>query len=89
LNDIVVLIEDFKIFQVILTPLSFKLSFQLAQEKSTFKLSQLHFHWRGSEHRINGHCFSAEMHMVHSNLQNPQKIAVIAFIFAVKIYQIQ
>jgi carbonic anhydrase len=59
------------------------LSIEFGAEKTLYQLSQLHFHWRGSEHRIDGHKFAAEMHMVHKNLHDPQKIAVVAFIFAV------
>ena len=39
-----------------------------------FQLAQFHFHWgsdssRGSEHRVNGHMYASELHLVHANLE--------------------
>jgi len=52
----------------------------------TYYFSQLHFHWganirEGSEHRISGKRYPLEMHMVHYQLKNPKKIAVVAVLF--------
>ena len=64
-----------------LFPKSHKIRF--AAENSTYELLQMHFHWRGSEHRLNGHRFASELHLVHQNLNDPNKFAVIGFFFEV------
>ena len=45
----------------------------------------MHFHWRGSEHFVDGHRFAAELHLVHQNVNDPGKYAVLGFLFRVKI----
>ena len=45
----------------------------------------MHFHWRGSEHEIDGKKYAAELHLVHVNENDPNKLAVLGFIFAVNI----
>lgn len=52
-----------------------------------FEFLQMHFHWRGSEHQINGRKFAAELHLVHRSLSDPKIHAVIGFLFQVE-YQV-
>jgi len=54
----------------------------MTPEYDTYNLLQMHFHWRGSEHRINGKRYAAELHLVHAN-QDSSKLAVLGFLFAV------
>ncbi|XP_035712483.1 uncharacterized protein LOC118437531 isoform X1 [Folsomia candida] len=54
--------------------------------KKPYYFSQLHFHWGpndqvGSEHRISGKTYPLEMHMVHKQIKDPSKIAVISVLF--------
>ena len=60
-------------------------SFIMTQEYQPYNLLQMHFHWRGSEHRINGKRYAAELHLVHVNQADPTKLAVLGFLFAVTI----
>jgi len=55
----------------------------MTPENQQYKLLQMHFHWRGSEHRINGKRYAAELHLVHQSKKNPSKLAVLGFLFAV------
>ena len=52
-------------------------------DNQTYKFLQMHFHWRGSEHFIDGHRYSAELHLVHQNTQDENKFAVLGFLFEV------
>ena len=62
------------------TPLNNKeFSFVMNPENEEYKLLQLHFHWRGSEHLINGRKFAGELHMVHQSKTDQNKLAVLAF----------
>jgi carbonic anhydrase len=67
--------------KVVLFPKSHKVRFSV--ENSIYELLQMHFHWRGSEHRLNGHRFASELHLVHQNLNDSNKFAVIGFFFEV------
>lgn len=71
-------------FKVVLTPKNQKFTFMMNPENSTYKLLQMHFHWRGSEHYVDGHKFSAELHLVHQNVQDDSKFAVLGFLFSVQ-----
>jgi len=65
---------------------------------NVFEFHSLHWHWgsndaRGSEHRLDGFQFSAELHIVHRNLKypnadvasnQPDGISVVAFLLEVK-----
>jgi carbonic anhydrase len=55
----------------------------MTPENSTYRLLQMHFHWRGSEHYIDGHKFAAELHLVHQSMENSNKFAVLGFLFSV------
>ena len=43
----------------------------------------MHFHWRGSEHFIDGQHFVAELHLVHRSTTDPNQFAVIGYLFKV------
>ena len=43
----------------------------------------MHFHWRGSEHYVEGHRFAAELHLVHQNKNDSNKFAVLGILFRV------
>ena len=47
------------------------------------KLLQMHFHWRGSEHLVNGRKFAGELHMVHQSKTDQNKLAVLGFLIEV------
>ncbi|CAF0855706.1 unnamed protein product [Brachionus calyciflorus] len=49
-------------------------------EGSEYKFLQMHFHWRGSEHYVNGHRYAGELHLVHQSTQDENKFAVIGFL---------
>lgn len=55
-------------------------------ENEKFNLLQLHFHWRGSEHLVNGRKFAAEIHMVHKSAVNEGRFAVLGFFIEVKYF---
>ena len=49
-----------------------------------FQFLQMHFHWHGSEHELNGKHFPAELHMVHISLDSPvKKLAVVGVFLAI------
>ena len=66
-------------------PLNKAFKMQLSPEKETFRLLQMHFHWRGSEHTFNGNKYAAEMHLVHQSTTNPEQLAVIGFFIEVSL----
>jgi len=68
---------------VVLTPQNKEFSFIMTPEDQKYKMLQMHFHWRGSEHFVNGHKFSAELHLVHQNVNDTNKFAVLGFLFKV------
>ena len=72
------------ILKVVLTPMNTQFSFTMKPENDDYKLLQMHFHWRGSEHYVNGHKFVAELHLVHQNMNDKNKFAVLGFLFRVK-----
>ena len=45
----------------------------------------MHFHWRGSEHSVNGQHFAGEIHLVHNNLNKTNSKAVISFFLRVSL----
>lgn len=67
---------------VVLAPVNASFGFVMVPDNSEYKLLQMHFHWRGSEHYIDGHKFAAELHLVHQNVENPNKFAVLGFLFS-------
>ena len=58
-------------------------TFTRQPENDEYMLLQMHFHWRGSEHYVNGHKFVAELHLVHQNMEDKNKFAVLGFFFKV------
>ena len=52
-------------------------------KNEVFNLNQMHFHWHGSEHHVNGQKFAAELHLVHQSINNTNNFAVIAYLFRV------
>jgi len=48
-----------------------------------YEFSQMHFHWRGSEHRIDNRNFAGELHLVHTNLNSTQGYCVLGFLLEV------
>jgi len=50
---------------------------------NNFEFRQMHFHWRGSEHTVNGHHYESELHLVHDNMNESGTYAVISFLFQV------
>jgi carbonic anhydrase len=55
-------------------------------ENVKYKLINIHLHWRGSEHSINGRKFSGELHLVFQSTSDPNKLAVLAFFFEVSFF---
>jgi carbonic anhydrase len=68
-------------FSVLITPLNHAFTYLKMPDNVTFKLLQMHFHWRGSEHFIDGHKFAAELHLVHQSQKDPNQFAVLGFLF--------
>lgn len=48
-----------------------------------FEFLQMHFHWRGSEHLVNGEKFAGELHLVHKSLNRTGMHAVVGFFIQV------
>jgi carbonic anhydrase len=69
---------------VVISPINKEFSFKIQPEDDEYKLLQMHFHWRGSEHFVEGHRFAAELHLVHQNIKDDSKYAVLGFLFRVK-----
>ena len=61
-------------------------TYEFTIDSQIFSLQQMHFHWRGSEHRISGRKFAGELHLVHTNLNETGKYSVIGFLFQVNFY---
>lgn len=59
----------------------------MSPENQQFKLLQMHFHWRGSEHFINGRKFAGELHMVHQSMSNSSHFAVLGFLIMVEFHK--
>ena len=57
----------------------------MISDSDTYKLSQMHFHWRGSEHQVDGKKFAGELHLVHQSLNESTKFAVLGFLIQVKL----
>ncbi len=55
-------------------------------EMVKFKLLQMHFHWRGSEHLFDGNEYAAELHLVHQSTVNPNNFAAVGFLFNVSCF---
>jgi carbonic anhydrase len=55
----------------------------MTPEYQPYRMLQMHFHWRGSEHKVNGKNYAAELHLVHQSEADPNKLAVLGFFFAV------
>jgi carbonic anhydrase len=68
---------------VVLSPLDNEFSFVMKPENVKYKLLQMHLHWMGSEHTVDGWKFAAELHMVHQNTVNTSKLAVLGFFMSV------
>ncbi|RNA32927.1 carbonic anhydrase 4-like [Brachionus plicatilis] len=54
--------------------------FKTRPEGMEYKFLQMHFHWRGSEHYVDGHRFAGELHLVHQSVTDESKFAVIGFL---------
>lgn len=65
---------------VVLNPINAKFSFLMKPENELFELLQMHFHWRGSEHFVDGKKFAGELHLVHQSVENKNQFAVIGFL---------
>ncbi len=50
-----------------------------------FTLLQIHFHWRGSEHFVDGKKFAGEMHLVFQSKTNTKQFSVIGFMMKVRL----
>ena len=70
---------------MVISPINKEFSFKIQPENEEYKLLQMHFHWRGSEHFVDGHRFAAELHLVHQNIKDDSKYAVLGFLFRVRI----
>ena len=66
-----------------MTPLTKEFTFLMSPENEQFKMLQMHFHWRGSEHFINGRKFAGELHMVHQSKNDSNRFAVLGFFIEV------
>ncbi|KAF0706250.1 hypothetical protein AaE_014208 [Aphanomyces astaci] len=55
---------------------------RLVLDGNSYKALQLHFH-AGSDHRVNGHQFPLEMHIVHQSVTDPTQLAVVGVLFEV------
>lgn len=53
--------------------------FRFEMKSEMYEFKQMHFHWRGSEHRVNGHKFAGELHLVHQSMNNTKMHAVVGF----------
>jgi carbonic anhydrase len=71
------------LFEVVLSPLNKQ--FKMNSEAEPYNLLQMHFHWRGSEHFVNGKKFAAELHLVHQSEIDENKFSVIGFLFKVRL----
>ena len=71
---------------MVVTPINKDFSFKMQPENEKYKLLQMHFHWRGSEHYVDGHRFAAELHLVHQSVNDSEKFAVLGFLFRVNIF---
>lgn len=65
---------------IVMYPKNVDFYFKSKPGNSEYKFLQMHFHWRGSEHFVDGHRFAGELHLVHQNVENPNKFAVIGFL---------
>ncbi len=59
------------------------MNYSFILNSEVFMFEHFHFHWRGSEHRINNHKFAGELHMVFRNLNATQEYCVFAFFLEV------
>jgi len=62
-------------------PINKEFSFIMTPDYQRYVMLQMYFHWRGSEHTIDGKKFSAELHLVHQSESDPSKLAVLGFLF--------
>ena len=70
---------------MILVQLTSSKDYKISVNSEEFKFLQMHFHWRGSEHKINGRKFAAELHLVHQSKSDPTNLAVIGYLFQVRL----
>lgn len=63
-----------------LTPVDTDFKWIMHPQEEEFKLSQLHFHWRGSEHLVDHRKFAGEVHLVTQSVSNPGQYSVIGFL---------
>jgi carbonic anhydrase len=68
-----------------LTPLNRNFDIVIPTDNQTYRLLQMHFHWRGSEHLMNSRKFAGELHLVHQCLDDKNKFAVLGFFFDVNL----
>lgn len=62
------------------TPLNSEFQWVMYPQQETFKLLQLHFHWRGSEHIVDHHKFAGEVHLVTQSITNKEQYSVVGFL---------
>lgn len=54
--------------------------FKTKHDNMEYKFLQMHFHWRGSEHYVDGHRFAGELHLVHQSITDENRFSVIGFL---------
>ena len=69
------------------TPIDSDFEWTMQPSNETFKLLQMHFHWRGSEHLVDDHKFAGELHLVTQSKSNASQYSVIGFL--IKVYIIK
>jgi len=62
-----------------LNPHDAEFTFTMYPRNEVFTLLQIHFHWRGSEHFVDGKKFAGEIHLVFKSQTNPKQYSVIGF----------
>ena len=68
-------------FTDILAELGTNKKYFINLQGETFEFLQMHFHWHGSEHEINGVLFPAELHLVTKSLNATEKKLAVIGIF--------
>lgn len=60
--------------------------FIIQPDKEKYIFKQMHFHWRGSEHHLNGKMLGAELHLNFQSALDENKYIFLAFLFKVIIF---
>ena len=58
-------------------------NYSFVMDSKVYSFQQMHFHWRGSEHKINNRKYAGELHMVHRNLNAKDDYSVVGFFLEV------